>query len=70
MKDTLRQLRENMEKLLVISDMYDDLLSRNMTSQAEVEEARLRYDYLRRKTLELSAESRRLVKTTEKKDRP
>lgn len=70
MKETIRQLRENMDKLLVVSDMYDELLSRNIAGEREAEEARLKYDYLKKKVLHLSEESRRLVRTTEKKDKP
>ncbi len=70
MKDTIKGLKENMEKLLVVSDMYEELLGRNITNSKEAEEAGLKYDYLRKKVLQLATDSRKLVRTTETKDRP
>jgi hypothetical protein len=70
MKNTIKGLKENMEKLLVISDMYEELLGRRITNSSEAEEAGLKYDYLRKKVLQLSTENRNLVRTTEIKDRP
>ncbi len=70
MKDTIKQLRGNMEKLLVVSDMYDELLGKRVNSGSEAEEAMIRYNYLKNKVLQLTAESRRLVRTTEIKDKP
>lgn len=70
MKDRISRIRENMEKLLVVSDMYDELLEQNIRTPKEAEEARLKYEYLKKKVLKLSAESRTLVRTTEKEDKP
>ncbi|MBW3022784.1 hypothetical protein KY308_01645 [Candidatus Woesearchaeota archaeon] len=70
MQDKLLELKSKIEKLKAVGELYEELLSREIRNEEELEKAKLRYDYLKQKALELSLESKKLVQKIEKEDIP
>lgn len=70
MHDKLLELRHNIEKLKAISQLYEELMSREIISQEELKKARFRYDYLKQQALKLSMDSKKLVQRIEQEDIP
>lgn len=70
MKDKLFELRQNLEKLSVVSDIYDELMSRKITSDAELEEARIKYRFLKKQAMALSLQCKKIIDSVEAKETP
>lgn len=54
-------MRTNMEKLRAIADIYDELMHQQLRTKKEMEEAKLKYEYLREQTLRLSLDTKKIV---------
>jgi len=70
MHDKLLELKSNMEKLKAIGQLYDELMSKEITAKEELEKAKIRYDYLKQQALKISMDSKKLVQKIEQEDIP
>ncbi len=70
MRDKLEQLRIDFEKIKTIGELYEDLASREVRDEKELEEARLRYDALRNQALKISLHSKKIIQSIESEDIP
>ena len=70
MHDKLLELKDRIEKLKAIGELYDELLAKNIRNDEELQKTKLRYDYLRNQALKLSLESKKIVQRIEKEDIP
>jgi len=70
MHDKLLELKNNIEKLKAIVQLYEELMEKEIKTGEELEKARLRYDYLKQHALKLSMDSKKLVQKIEEEDIP
>ncbi|MEM4337119.1 MAG: hypothetical protein QXG86_03890 [Candidatus Woesearchaeota archaeon] len=70
MHDKLLELKNNIEKLKAIGKLYEELMSKQIKTEEELEKAKARYNYLRQEALKISLESKKLVQRIEKEDIP
>jgi hypothetical protein len=70
MKDKLEQLRMDFEKLKLIGEMYEELVSKEITNERELEEAKLKYEAMKNQALRLSLHSKNLIQKIETEDIP
>lgn len=70
MKARIEQLRNNFEKLKTIGDLYNELMSKTIADERELQEARLKYDALRNQSLKILIHSKKIISTMEKEDVP
>ena len=70
MKSKLEQLRMNFEKLKIIGDIYEELASREIGDERELEETKLKYDAVRNQALKISLHSKKIIQSIETEDLP
>jgi len=70
MKNALEQLRINFEKLKTVGELYEELMSKEITNEKELEEARLKYNALKEHALRLLIHSKKIIQKIEKEDIP
>ena len=70
MKSKLEHLRENFEKLKAVAELYEEVMSKDISSGREAEEAMLKYKALKNQALRLSLHSKKIIQSIEKEDMP
>ena len=70
MKSKLEQLKLNFEKLKAISELYGELMSREIANEKELEESKLRYEAMKNQALKILMHSKKIVGSIESEDIP
>ncbi len=70
MKQKIDQLKENFEKLKAVGELYEDLMSKQISNEKEKEEALMKYNALKNQALRLSLDSKKIIQKIEKEDMP
>lgn len=66
----LEDLRENVEKIAILSELFDNMRNQKITDQEDLEEIKLKMVYAKEQIISLCLDNKKILTKLEKKEAP